>query len=79
LVTFPLWMEEEEEEGAVEKRRKRRILPARPHRCALLNLTPGKRCAKPHWVCGDMLFVHIIITTINKLITSRPKEENLAS
>jgi len=76
-------MEEEEKKGALEKRRKRKILPAtlaQPHRCALQNLTQGKRCAKPHWVCGDVLFVHITTTTtINKLITSRPKEGNLAS
>ena len=38
------------------------------------------RCAKPHWVCGDVLFVHITTTTtINKLTTCRPKEGNLAS
>jgi len=73
----------------LEKRRKRKILPAtlaQPHLCALPNLTQSKRCAKPHLVCGDVLFVHTTTTTtINntttntKLITSRPKEGNLAS
>lgn len=37
------------------------------------------RCAKPHWVCGDVLFVHITTTTTTTKLTSRPKEGNLAS